>query len=617
MAAPRFDPVSQPGRISSYWKREWKVAAAIVFFGVAFNGSMSAGPILQGRLIDTLVAHSPMRTVALQAGLFAGTILLIQVMRYFKRYYVRLFANRTAASLRLLIYRSIMRRNLSELSGENAGDLMAKAVSDVDICTEGMRKVTTEIFDTGVLMLSYLVSLLIYDWKITAAACVFIPAAVLLAGRLKGIVVRYSKAARAQNSIVSHRIYESVAHAVLLRVNGLEEKDRDGCFRELDELETRSVKANILENSMQPVYGAIAVLGVAALLYRGGMNVISGDWTVGMLSAYLVLFSALAAKAGKTAKLFHSYQKASVSWERIRPYLTDDPEYTGNSRDSKGYKDSKDYGDSKDCRDYKDYKDSINCKDYTDSKGSGRQGDGSLVVSDLCFHYPGSDTDAIQGVNFSARPGEIIGITGPVACGKSSLGAVLQGIYPYAGSILLDGRELRDYSQRELCSRISLLEHDPQLLSDTIYNNITLGDDGDIEAVLRDVCFDEDLKAMPEGIHTMVGIGGVRLSGGQQSRIALARALYRRSPLLILDDPFSSVDPGTGRRMIANLRSHYPGSIILLISHRLSIFPEADRILVIHGDHRAEYGTHDALMSSSSLYSSVYRLQTGGESDET
>lgn len=578
MANLMISPIEHPDKMSSYWKRQWKVIAAVVFFGILFNGCMAIGPILQGKLIDTIVSQAQLRTVLLQIGLFVGAILLIQIMRFFKRYYVRLFANRTSATMRMMIYNNIMNKDIIELSREHTGDLMTKAISDVDICVEGMRKVTTEVFDTGVLILSYFISMLVYDWKITIAACIFVPVAMWLAECLKKVIVKYSKAARSQFSHVADLTYDNIEHTVLLRVNGLEGKNRQEYFRELDDLEKKSVKASILENSMQPIYNVIALLGIAVVLVYGGRNVIADVWTVGMFSTYITIFTALTTKASKAAKLFNSFQKATVSWQRIKPYLTDYKQKGNDDRSS--------------------------------------QGDSTLIVKDLSFRYPEAEELVVQNISFSARPGDLVGVTGPVACGKSSLGMALQGLYPYIGSIKLDGVELREYSETEISSRVSYLGHLPQLLSDTIYNNITLGKDGDISAVLHDVCFDEDLKDMPDGIHTMVGSSGVRLSGGQQARIALARALYHRSALMILDDPFSAVDMKTEEAIIENLRSHYSDCIIVLISHRLSVFPKTDSIIVIHHDRKAEYGTHTTLLSSSELYASIYSLQMGGDDHE-
>jgi ABC-type multidrug transport system fused ATPase/permease subunit len=121
---------------------------------------------------------------------------------------------------------------------------------------------------------------------------------------------------------------------------------------------------------------------------------------------------------------------------------------------------------------------------------------------------------------------------------------------------------------------------------------------------------------MKDGVNTLVGNAGVKLSGGQQARVALARTLYRRAPIIILDDPFSAVDMKTERQIIENLRSYHSEQIILLISHRLSIFTEASNIMLMNLDKTYEYGTHDELMKKSSLYNDLFNLQASKDGDD-
>jgi len=161
---------------------------------------------------------------------------------------------------------------------------------------------------------------------------------------------------------------------------------------------------------------------------------------------------------------------------------------------------------------------------------------------------------------------------------------------------------------------IAYLGHRPELLSDTIYNNLTLGGGQKTDSVLEDVAFFKDLLAMPERENTLVGNRGIRLSGGQQSRIALARTLLDKKKIIILDDPFAAVDMKTEEAIIGRLRENYRHSVILLISHRLAIFPAVNRILLLHTDRSIEVGTHESLFQSSRLYSDIYSLQsTAGE----
>lgn len=579
MAKLRIEPVKQPDKIINYWKKEKFVVACIVIFGLSFNISTVLGPIYQGKLIDSIVSGSSLPDVVKLAAAFAAIIATIQALRYFKRFYIRRFANSTSAAMRLMIYNNIMHKSASELDREDTGNLMTRAISDVDLCVEGMRKFTTEIFDTGVLMVSYLVSLLVYDVKITLLSVLFIPLAMMLAEKLKSVIYKYSIAFRTKSSEVTGITYDLIENAMLYRVNGMESQNRAKYNDELGDLQSKAIKANVLENSMQPIYNVIAMLGVITAIYLGGTRVIGGAWTVGVFSTYIIMFAAMANKASKAAKLFNSVQKSQVSWKRIKPYLT---EYAG--------------------------KDTA-CDINRNSTG--------LSVEKLSFCYPASSGSIIENIGFKAEQGEIIGITGSIASGKSTLGLSLLGLYPYIGSIRIDGRELKDYSEYERSCMISYLGHKPELLSDTIYNNITLGNEQDITSVLKDVCFDADLAAMPEGENTLVGNGGIRLSGGQQARIALARTLINKNKIIILDDPFSAVDMKTEEKIIENLRQHYRSSIIILISHRLAIFNRINQIILLKNDKSAEYGTHDELMKNSVLYSTIFNLQCteGGDND--
>ena len=574
----KIEPLRQPDRIINYWKKEKLVVVCIVIFGLGFNIATILGPIYQGKLIDALLRGDSLSAIILLTATFILLVGAIQLMRYFKRFYIRRFANSTSATMRLMIYNHIMHESSEKLDHESTGDLMTRALADVDLCVEGMRKFTTEIFDTGVLMASYLITMLFYDVKITFLAGLFIPVAMVLAEKLKTIIYKYSIAYRAQSSAVAGITYDYIENAMLYRAYGMETQTQEKFNLELEDLQNKAIKANILENSMQPIYNVIAMLGVIMVIYLGGTRVINGGWTVGVFSTYMIMFAALAKKASNAAKLFNSVQKSQVSWYRIKPYLTE-------------------------------YKTKDTTKNVEKSQTR-------LVVKNLSFRYPAAQENIIANINFTAHQGEIIGLTGSIAAGKSTLGLSLLGLYPYSGNISIDGRELKDYSQYERSQMISYLGHNPQLLSDTIYNNITLGQNVDITAVLQDVCFDTDLAAMPKSVNTLVGNSGIRLSGGQQARIALARTLLHQNKIIILDDPFSAVDMQTEEKIIENLKNNYQDSLIILISHRLAIFSRIDRIVLLHSDKTMDCGTHLQLMENSELYAAIYNLQQrAGESN--
>ncbi|MDD4834307.1 MAG: ABC transporter ATP-binding protein [Lutispora sp.] len=580
MAKLKIEPMKQPDKIINYWKKEKFVVTCIIIFGFTFNSASILSPIYQGKLIDSIVSGESLASVITMAATFVALIGMIQLLRYFKRFYIRRFANSTSATMRLMIYNNIIHKSTSELDNENIGNLMTRAISDVDLCVEGMRKFTTEVFDTGVLMASYIISMLVYDVKITMLSVIFVPIAMVLAEKLKSIIYKYSIAFRKKSSEVEDITYDAIENSMLYRVSGMEAQNREKYNVDLEDLQNKAIKANVLENSMPSIYRVIAMIGIIMVIYLGGIKVINGGWTVGMFSTYITMFAAMANKASKAAKLFNSVQKSQVSWKRIKPYLTE----------------------------YQSKNTALNInQDHT-----------KLSVENLSFCYPTAKENIIENMSFEGEQGEIIGVTGSIASGKSTLGLSLLGLYSYMGSIKIDDKELKDYSEYERSQMISYLGHKPQLLSDTIYNNITLGSKKDITSVLKDVCFDTDLAAMPDGENTLVGNSGIRLSGGQQARIALARALLNKNKIIILDDPFSAVDMKTEEIIIENLKKNYKHSLIILISHRLAIFSSINKIILLHNDKTLEYGTHNELMKSSDLYATIFDLQCteGGDNDE-
>ena len=569
--------IKNPDKIKNYWIKEKKSVILLTLFGILYDVGMVARPIYQGKLIDALIAKVNFNNLIKLSLTFIFIIGMVQFFRYLKRYYVRQFANATTATMRFMIYNNILHKEEKELNDENMGSLMTKAISDVDVCVEGMRKSTTEVFDTGVLFITYLVTLLQYDVKITLYACIFIPAAVFIAEKMKKIIFKFTKAYRSQLSQVSDITYDRIDNAILYRLYGREADNRVVYEEELEDFEKKAIVANIWENAMQPIYNVIARGGIVFVIIMAGEKVYEGSFTVGVFSAYISIFAIMAAKASRIARLFNTIQKSSVSWKRIKSFL-------------------------------KEYKEIDKTRGIISKETK-------LEIENLYLKYDKSSDYIIKNLNFKARENNIVGITGPIGCGKSTLGRVFLGNINYEGSIKIDNKELRDYSEYERSKIISYMGHDAHLISDTIYNNITMGDDGDISHVLKMVCFDEDLKSMENGIETLVGNGGVRLSGGQQARIALARTLYHKNKILILDDPFSAVDMKTEKNIIDNLRANYGDCLILLISHRLAIFKYLNQIILINEDKTLEYGNHQKLIENSKLYNQLYLLQQRKESD--
>lgn len=570
-----INSLDRPNRITSYFKHEKLTLLLITISGIIYNVGMIVGPWFEGQLVLCLYRiinkKSQFEDMLLLTTLYICSIGLVQCARFIKRFYVRRFGNSVNRNMKLILYRNLINKSNLELTSENTGALMTKAIVDVDACSEGMRKFTTEIFDTGVVMISYIVMLLVYDWRLALISMIFPPIAYIIAQRLKKVVevsaARYKESAGRLNNDTMDRI----ENAITYRIAGLDVNRNQSYETHLNDYEKKAVRAEVWENSMQPIYLTISMASVIFILYFGAQNVRGmgfTSWNIAAFTTFVSCFTKLATKSSKAAKLFNAVQKAKVSWLRIKP-LMNTPE---------------------DIRELEDI--------YVER----------LVVSNLSFAY--DSKNIFSDLTFTAVPGQIIGVTGEVASGKSTFGKIFLGELQYRGSIKLDTREMYSLNRSEISSVISYMGHETELLEGSIRENIMLGrEDEDIEKYLRAVCIDNEIDKMSNGIDTHIDNDGMGLSGGQQARVALARTLYNRKSIIVLDDPFSAVDAETEMKLFNNIKEMAVHNIVIIISHRLLTFPMMDKVIWLNRGN-AIISDHKHLMNDNEIYSRLFRIQT-------
>ena len=570
--------ISQPDRLLSYFKAEWSLLLAVTITGVIYNAGLLAGPWFEGKMAQCLFdIYGKTKQFSDMAKLVLAYVLVtafVQIARYLKRFYVRRFANNINRNMKRILYATLVHHSKAEMEKENTGSMMTKAISDVDACAEGMRKFTTEIFDTGVALICYVVLLLTYDWRLALISLIFPPFSYFIAEKMKVVVQKTGAAAQESRGRLNGATLDRVSNAATYRVFGCDRQRNEAYEENLTDYEKAAVKANIWVAAMPPIYQIISLISMIFIIYFGSRNVLGTGWTnwdIASFTTFISCFSKLAVKSSKAAKLFNAVHKAEVSWKRIKPLMKEAPE---------------------------ELPERVAASDV-------------LKVKDLGVAYA-KDDPVFEGLSFVAEPGKIIGVTGPVACGKTTLGQAFLCEYPYRGSIRFGGRELSGLSDAGISEIVGYMGHDPELLSDSIRNNICLGDEVDVEKLLQMVCMKEEVSQMPDGADTVIGNNGVRLSGGQQARVALARTLAHPRPVMILDDPFSALDKDTEKEVFEHLRCMAKDRIVLLISHRLYLFPQLDEIIWMENG-RTTVGTHRQLMENCDMYAEMYHLQEGGQ----
>lgn len=571
----------QPDSIAAYFRLEWLPLTLITLSGLAYNVGLLAGPWFEGRLAQCLADILGGReTAAAMTALAAGYILvtlLVQAARFIKRFYVRRFANNINRRMKGVLYANLVRQSRGALEKQGAGELMTKAISDVDDCAEGIRKFTTEVFDTGVALAGYIVMLFAYDWRLALLCMIFPPISYICAEKMKKPVQRAGAAYKKAAAALSAATLDRAKNAVTYRICGCEDAQEARYEAALDGYEQTAVRANVWQAALPPLYLAASNLSVLFILWFGAKNVLGTGWRawdIAAFTTFLSCFMKTAVKSSKAAKLFNAVQRAEVSWKRIKPMMK-----TPRALEPLAVPAAQ-----------------------------------RVEVSGLSFCYDGG-APIFEGVSFSAQPGDIIGVTGPVACGKSTLGRVFLCERPYGGSVRIGGRELSELSPREAASTVGYLGHDPELWNDTVEENVRCGEAGDAMRFLALTALDGEVRAMERGLQTVVGSGGVRLSGGQAQRLALARTLAHPRPVLVLDDPFSALDRQTEDEVFARLKACAQDRVVILISHRLYHFPELKQIVFMQGGKTA-VGTHEALCASVPAYRALYESQTGGAAHE-
>jgi len=485
------------------------------------------------------------------------------------------------------------------------GDLMTRASSDVAAVKSLVGFGVVSLAGTAFAFAGALLAMLAVDPWLTLWALGPYPALIALSKRFNAVVHDRSQAAQDQLGVLSARVQEYVAGMTVVRAYTLEDSATREFGRENAEYLRRSLALARSQSSFAPLMGLIAGVGTLTVLWAGGRAVVDGRLSLGALAAfngYLAYLAWPTIALGWTLSIVRRGLTSMARIQEITDTLVEGDKGIG-------------IGATEPPR--------TSLRPPSDSVVGGaiQERSGSVVPSpifsirfvDLAFAYDGRPP-ALRGVSFSVGAGETVAVVGPTGSGKSTLGLLLARLWePPPGTIFVGDRDVTRLPHGALRLILGYVPQDGFLFSRSIAENIALGRDG-VDAVrTREASLAagiaDEVQAFAAGFDTVVGERGLTLSGGQRQRVALARAVIGRPPILVLDDPFASVDAAKEEEIVVNLRALVKGRTVLLMTHRLRAAQVADRVVVLDAGRVAEQGRHEELVRAGGLYARLWRVQ--------
>ncbi len=542
-----------------------------------YSATEGALPFLIERVVDDIFTEKKLEALRILPVALVLLFLLRGVVGFGHRYLIEYVGQRIVEDLRNELNRRIQSFPLSFFHRHPTGTILSRMTSDVILVRNALTETAASLMRDSTSLVVLVCVAFLKDWFLALLAFLVFPVALLPIIELSRKVRRLSRKSQAYLGQLTALLQETIQGSRVVKAFGMEEYEAHRFAQENRRLFRLYMRAGRARAFVQPMVEVVAAAGLGAVVWYGGRGVIAGERTQGAFMAFLTALFLLYKPFKRLTATNNTLQQGAAGAERLFELL--------------------------------------------DAKAEVQEQPGALelkkVRQGIRFHQVGFRYEkewVLRGVNLEIRAGEVVALVGPSGSGKSTLADLIPRFYDVEeGGITIDGVDIRHYTLKSLRSQIALVTQFTFLFNDTVRNNIAYGDPTQpmeriIEAA-KAAHAHEFILSLPQGYDTVVGELGVKLSGGQRQRLAIARALLKNAPILILDEATSSLD-NESERLVQDAMEHLmQGRTVLVIAHRLSTVSRADRIVVLSQGRVIEMGRHEELLAQNTEYRRLYELQ--------
>ncbi len=512
--------------------------------------------------------------------LILTTFFLKNLFSYLQTYFMAAVEQGILKDLRFDLYRHYLELPLSFFSDERKGNLISRIINDVQIVKDSLIAVVNSLFRDPPSIIGYSVVLFLFNWKLTLIIFLLSPLTAFLLSKIGNSLKRSSIRSQEKVSDITSALDETLGAMRVVKAFGMEEYETKKFAQENNlfaRLQTKLVRKRALGS---PISEFIGVITIVIILFFFGSEIIKGssEMTPGAFIFYLAVFFQMMPSLKLFGQMFNSYKEGLAAAERVFKLI-----------DTKSG-----IVDAPDAKIITSFENSIEFRSGYFSYNTGE--------------------NVLRDINLKINKGSIVAIVGPSGAGKSTLVDMIPRFYDLTeGKLTFDGTDVRNIKISSLRSQMGIVTQETILFNDTILNNIAYGvADTPLDKIIaasKAANAHDFISKMESGYDTVIGDRGVKLSGGERQRLAIARALLKNPPILILDEATSSLDTESEILVQNAIVKLMEGRTSIVIAHRLSTIRSADVIVVVDKGQIVESGTHDQLLITSGLYKKLYDLQ--------